>query len=148
MWWLAICVCESQHRQNYCFWGQMCVLACRLEVKWSQDKSIISKGFTCFVCVLMMWSDWGWSLEENANFYFSWGTKNWFLALSGRKNSLVQMFCESCVQLDIIHPSIHPHDSEICDSRLSYLKFMFLLTSSNSYKIIKIQHSYMTYIAS
>ena len=39
----------------------MCVLACRLELKWSQDKSI-RKVFTCFVCVftvLMMWSDWG-----------------------------------------------------------------------------------------
>ena len=28
----------------------MCVLACRLELKWSQDKSI-RKVFTCFVCV-------------------------------------------------------------------------------------------------
>ena len=37
----------------------MCVLACRLE---------LSKVFTCFVCVLMMWSDWGWSLREGANF--------------------------------------------------------------------------------
>ena len=40
----------------------MCVLACRLELKWSQDISI-RKGF---VCVLMMWSDWGWSLGEGA----------------------------------------------------------------------------------
>ena len=51
-----------------------CVLACRLELKWSQDKSI-RKVFTCFVCVLMM-SDWWWSLGEGANFYFSGGTKN------------------------------------------------------------------------
>ena len=28
-----------------------------------------------------------------------------FLALSGRKNSLVQSFCESCEQLDITNPS-------------------------------------------
>ena len=41
----------------------MCVLACRLELKWSQDKSI-RKVFTCFVCVLMMWSGWGWGLER------------------------------------------------------------------------------------
>ena len=27
----------------------MCVLACRLELKWSQDKPI-RKVFTCFVC--------------------------------------------------------------------------------------------------
>ena len=79
----------------------MCVLACRLELKWSQDKSI-RKVFTCFVCVLMMWSDWGWSLGEGANFYF-----RVFLALSGRESSLVQTFCESCVHLDITHPSVH-----------------------------------------
>ena len=45
-----------------------------------------------------------------------------FLALSGRESSLVQTFCESCVHFDITHLSIHPHYSEICDSRLSYLK--------------------------
>ena len=31
--------------------------------------------FACFVCVLMMWSDWGWSLGEGANFDFGWRTK-------------------------------------------------------------------------
>ena len=41
----------------------MCVLACRLELKWSQDKSI-RNVFTCFVCVLMMGSDWGGALEK------------------------------------------------------------------------------------
>ena len=59
--WVEVCQIfhESQHRQNCCFCGQMCVLTCRLELKWSQDKSI-RKDFTCFVCVLM-WSDWvGW----------------------------------------------------------------------------------------
>ena len=30
-----------------------------------------------------------------------------FLALSGRESSLVQTFCESCVQFDITHPSVH-----------------------------------------
>ena len=30
-----------------------------------------------------------------------------FLALSGRESSLVQTFCESCVHLDITHPSVH-----------------------------------------
>ena len=39
----------------------------RLELKWSQDKSI-SNVFTCFVCLLMMCSDWGLSLEEGVNF--------------------------------------------------------------------------------
>ena len=58
----------------------------------------------------MMWSDWGWSFGEGANFYFSLseGLKiEFFLALSGRESSLVQTFCESCEQLDITHPSIH-----------------------------------------
>ena len=40
----------------------MCVLTCRLELKWSQDKSI-RKVVLC-VCVLMMWSDWGGALER------------------------------------------------------------------------------------
>ena len=26
---------------------------------------------TCFVCALMMWSDWGLNLGEGANLYFS-----------------------------------------------------------------------------
>ena len=30
-----------------------------------------------------------------------------FLALSGRESSLVQTFCESCLHLDITHPSVH-----------------------------------------
>ena len=52
----------------------------------------------------MMWSDWGWSLGAGANFILAEGR---FLALSGRESSLVQTFCESCVHLDITHPSIH-----------------------------------------
>ena len=59
----------------------MCVLACRLELKWSQEKSIF-KVFTCFVSVLMMRSDWGWNLGEGANFYLAEGLKIEFLALS------------------------------------------------------------------
>ena len=58
----------------------MCVLACRLELKWSQDKSI-HKVFTCFVCVLMMWSDWGWSLGEGANFILAEGLKIGFFGI-------------------------------------------------------------------
>ena len=96
----------------------MCVLACRLELKWSQDKSI-RKVFTCFVCVLMMWSDWGWSLGEGANYYLAEGLKKLsFLALSGRESSLVQTFCESCVHFDITHPSVHITRRSV----LSYLK--------------------------
>ena len=46
----------------------MCVLAGRLALKRSQDKSI-HNVFTCFVCVLTMWSDWSWwNLGESANF--------------------------------------------------------------------------------
>ena len=30
-----------------------------------------------------------------------------FLALSGRESSLIQTFCESCLHLDITHPSVH-----------------------------------------
>ena len=80
------------------------VTCSRQELKWSQGK--LRKIFTCFLCVLMMWSDvWGWSLGKGANFYFNWGTKK--LALSGRESSLVQTFCESCVHLDMTHPSVH-----------------------------------------
>ena len=56
------------------------------------------------ICVLMMWSDWGWSFGEGANCYFSWGTKK---ALSGRESRLIQTFRESCEQLDVTHPSVH-----------------------------------------
>ena len=103
--WVEVCqiFLESQHNQNYCF-EVKCVFWL-VELKWSQDKS------TCKVlldlCVLMMWSDWGWSFGEGANFYFSWGLKIEFLAFSGRESSLAQTFCESCEQLDITHPSIH-----------------------------------------
>ena len=59
----------SQNSQTCCFGGQMRVLACRLGMIWSQDKSM-RKVFTCFVCVLMMWSDCGWSLGEGGNLLF------------------------------------------------------------------------------
>ena len=49
------------------------------------------------------------------------GLKIVFFGISGRESSLVQTFCESCVHLDITHPSVHM-TQEICDSRLSYLK--------------------------
>ena len=58
----------------------MCVLACRLELKLSQDKSV-HKVFTCFVCVLMMWSDWGWSLGEGAHFILAEGLKSEFFGI-------------------------------------------------------------------
>ena len=51
----------------------MCVLACGLELKLSQDKSIC-KVFTCFVCVLMMWSDGG-ALERVQIFILAEGLK-------------------------------------------------------------------------
>ena len=86
-------------RSNVC-------LACRLELKWSQDKSI-RKVFTCFVCVLMMWSDWGWSLGEGANFYFSWGTKNWvFWHYQLEKAVWYKLFVNLVYTLTLpIHPS-------------------------------------------
>ena len=58
----------------------MCVLACRLELRWSQDKSM-RKVFTHFVCVLMMWSDWGWSLGEGASFILVEGLKIEFFGI-------------------------------------------------------------------
>ena len=48
----------------------MCVLAVRLELKWSQDKSIC-KSFTCFVCVDDMVRLGVWSLGKDTSFYFS-----------------------------------------------------------------------------
>ena len=65
---------ESQRSQNSCFCGQMCVLACRLELKWSQDKSI-HKVFTCFVCVLMMCQTGGGALERVQIFILAEGLK-------------------------------------------------------------------------
>ena len=59
----------------------MCVLACRLELKWSQDKPIC-KVFTCFVCVLMMWSDWcGGPLERVQIFILAEGLKIEFFGI-------------------------------------------------------------------
>ena len=84
----------------------MCVLACRLKLKWSQDKPTC-KVFTSFVCVLLIWSDWGGALERVQIFILAEGLKIEFLALSGRETSLVRTFCESCVHLDIAHPSVH-----------------------------------------
>ena len=56
----------------------------------------------------MMWSDCGWCLGEGANFQFSWGTKNWGLfASSGRRSSLVQLFCQSCVHFHLAHVAVH-----------------------------------------
>ena len=45
----------------------MCVLACGLELKWSQDKSIC-QVFTCFVYVLMMCQTGGGALQRVQNF--------------------------------------------------------------------------------
>ena len=72
--WVWVCqiFLESQQSQNWCFWSQMCVLASRLDLKWSQDKSIC-EVFTCFVCVLIKWSDW----ECNVLFSARSGTTNW-----------------------------------------------------------------------
>ena len=39
-------------------------------------------------------------------FILAEGLKIELLALSGRESSLVQTFCESCVHLDITHPSV------------------------------------------
>ena len=83
-------------------------VACRLGLKWFlQDKSIC-KVLTCFVCVLMMWSAWGWRLGEVTNFYFSRGTKNWvFWHYQVQKAVWNKTFCESCVHLDITHSPVH-----------------------------------------
>ena len=58
----------------------MCVLACRLGLKWSQDKSI-RKVFTCFVCVLMMWSAGGGALERVQIFILAEGLKIEFFGI-------------------------------------------------------------------
>ena len=94
-------------------WGQMCVLACRLELKWSQDKSIC-------VCVLM-WSGWGWSLGEarvQILILAELGTKNWvFWHYQIDKAVWYNLFVNLVNNWHC--PSIRPHDSEICDSRLN-----------------------------
>jgi len=32
--------------------------------------------FSLVLCALVMWSNCGWSLGEDANFYFTWGTQD------------------------------------------------------------------------
>ena len=59
----------------------------------------------------------GGGVEPWPIFILAEGLKIEFLALSGRENRLVQTFRESCVHLDITHPSVHMTR----DSRLSYL---------------------------
>ena len=49
----------------------------------------------------------GGALERVQIFILAEGLKLRFLALSGRESSLVQKFYESCVHLDITHPSVH-----------------------------------------
>ena len=50
----------------------------------------------------------GGALERVQIFILALGLKiEVFLALSGTESSLVKTFCESCVQLDITHPSVH-----------------------------------------
>ena len=71
-------------------------------MKWSQDKSI-RKGFVCVDDVIR-------ALESVHIYILAEGLKIEFFG------SLVQAFCESCVHL----ASIHPHNSDICDARISY----------------------------
>ena len=61
--WVVMCL-KSQHSQIEI----MCILAHRLELKWSQDKPIC-KVFTCFVWVCV---------GEGVYFHFSWGTKSFY----------------------------------------------------------------------
>ena len=112
----------------------LCILntAC-LSFLWYNFVHFRIQVFNCFVyvcvCVLMMWSDCGWSLGEGANFHFSWGTKNWvFWALSGRESTLVQTFCETCVHLDITHSSVHMtrrFEIQGCPTKFRYLLWIF-----------------------
>ena len=41
-----------------------------LDLKWFENQST-HKVLTCFVYVLVIWSDCGWSLGEAANFHFT-----------------------------------------------------------------------------
>ena len=86
---------------NCCFWGQLWILLCRMELRRSHGKSMC-EVFTYFVCVLKMWLDYGWNLSEGA--YFSWGTII-FLALRGRGN--VWSFCQCCVHFGFAHLAVH-----------------------------------------
>ena len=62
----------------------MCVVACRLELKWSQDKSIRK-------VLWMHCQTWGGALEKEQIFILAEGLKiKLFLAISGRESTLVQ----------------------------------------------------------
>ena len=68
------------------------------------------------MCVLMICGQTRDAALERVQIYIlAEGLK---MALSGRESSLIENFCEYLVYTLTI-PFILPHDSEICDSRLS-----------------------------
>ena len=88
-------------------------LACRLKLKWSQNKSM-HKFFTCFECVLMMWSDCRWYLEGGANLILVEDRKY--------KVEMVVVWCTLFVNLvyTLACPFNHQCDQQICDLSQSY----------------------------
>ena len=56
------------------------------------------------MCVLMMWSDWGWSLGEVHIAIIAEGQRTEVLgALSGRRSGFAQSFSQPCVHFDFAH---------------------------------------------
>ena len=88
-------------------------------VFWPVPGQIHTLIFTCFVCVWMMWSDWGWSLGEGANFISANWLKN---SVSWHYQAQKAVWCKLFVNLVCtlwLYPFIHRHDLEAYDSRLS-----------------------------
>ena len=118
--WVCRIFLESQHRQKYHFWGQMCVWP--VDWNWSGPKTNPYVKFLLVLC-LCWWcgQTGGGAFERVQIFILAEGLKIEFLGLMRQRkqfdtNSL-QILCTVRH-----HPSVRPRDSEICDSRLSYLK--------------------------
>ena len=104
----------NQKPPNFCFWGYL----------WTGIKVILMTNscdvFTC-LCV-EVWSDYmGWTLERCKS-HFSWGAKNWgFWHCQVEGAVWYKCLVNFCYCL-----CSRPHNSEICDPRLYYLKHTFV----------------------
>ena len=126
---------ESQRSQNFevkcVFWP----------VAWNSSgprtNPYVKFFYLSCVCVLMMWSDWGWSFVEGANLYFSSGTKNRvFWHYQVEKAVWYKLMRILHVYTYRHYPSICPHDLETCDSRFSFLKLYSSLNNMQSWEMV------------
>ena len=91
-------------------------LVCRMELKWSQDKSICTV-FTCLICVYVD-DVVRQRLERVQTSILAEGHYQVEIGMN-----ILWILC-----MLWLYPFIHPHDFEICNSRLSYLKSIYCIS--------------------